>query len=133
MKPNHIGVSRLRSSQSGENFQPIHLATNELEESAMTALSKRLAEVSSRLDRPHNFSVGQIVQWKPGLKNRTFPEYGEPAIIRFALPHPVFDPADNSASSPYFQEPLSIVIGVFRDNEFLEFRVDGRRLEPVRG
>jgi hypothetical protein len=40
---------------------------------AMAAILKELAE---RLDAPNSFGKGQIVAWKPGLKNRMFPEYG---------------------------------------------------------
>jgi hypothetical protein len=50
-----------------------------------------------------------------------------------AFPSPVYDPNETSAGSPYFQEPLTIVIGNYRDDELLEFRVDGRRFEPVDG
>ena len=30
-----------------------------------------------------------------------------------------------------FREPLSLVIGVFYDDDLVEFRVDGRRFEPL--
>jgi hypothetical protein len=46
------------------------------------------------------------------------------------LPSPIFDPTEVSSASPYFQEPLSIVIGSYREDDFLEFSVDGRRIEP---
>ena len=80
---------------------------------------------------PNNFatgSKGQFVKWKPGLKNRKFPDYGEPAIVTAVLPSAIFDPG--TAGSPYFQEPLSFVLGMYRDDEFLEFRLDSRRFEP---
>lgn len=95
---------------------------------AMAAILKELAE---RLDAPNSFAKGQIVGWKPGLKNRMFPEYGEPAIVTAVLPTPVFDLTEASAASPYFQEALTLVIGIFRDDDLLEFRVDGRRIMPV--
>ena len=95
---------------------------------AMAAILKELAE---RLDVPNSFEKGQIVSWKPGLKNRMFPEDGEPAIVTSVLPTPVFDLTETSAASPYFQEALTLVIGVFRDDDLLEFRVDGRRFMPI--
>jgi hypothetical protein len=73
---------------------------------------------------------GQPVKWKPGLKNRKFPDYGEPAIVTAVLPSPTFDPSEVTAGSPYFQEPLTFVLGTYRDDEFLEFRLDSRRFEP---
>ena len=95
---------------------------------AMAAILKELAE---RLDVPNSFAKGQIVTWKPGLKNRMFPNYGEPAIVTAVLPTPIFDPTETSAASPYFHEALTLVIGIFRDDDLLEFRVDGRRFMPV--
>ncbi len=59
--------------------------------------------------------------------------YGEPAIVTAVRPTPVFDRSEASSGSPYFQEPLSIVIGIHREDDLLEFRVDGRRFEPVEG
>ena len=82
------------------------------------------------MDQLHSFTKGQFVKWKPGLKNRKFPDYGEPAIVTAVLPSPTFDPSEVTAGSPYFQEPLTFVLGTYRDDEFLEFRLDSRRFEP---
>jgi hypothetical protein len=94
---------------------------------------RKFKQLADRLDDHHAFVKGQFVAWKPGLKNRKFPDYGEPAIVTAVLPSPVFDPDETSAASPYFREPLTIAIGTYRDDDFLEFRVDGRRFEPVEG
>ena len=38
------------------------------------------SDLAERLD--HNVvSKGRFVMWKPGLKNRKFPDYGEPSIV----------------------------------------------------
>ena len=92
-----------------------------------------LKQLADRLDQHHAFVKGQFVAWKPGLKNRKFPDYGEPAIVIAVMSSPIFDQSEISAGSPYFQEPLTLVIGNYCDDEFLEFRVDGRRFEPVEG
>lgn len=91
---------------------------------------RKLKELADRLDQLHAFGKGEFVKWKLGLKNRKFPEYGEPTIVTAVLPSPIFDPSEGAAASPYFQEPLSIIIGTCREDDFLEFRVDGRRFEP---
>jgi hypothetical protein len=90
----------------------------------------KVKELAGRMDRFHSFAEGQFVKWKPGLKNRQFPDYGEPAIVIAVLPIPIFDPGEVSAGSPYFQEPLTFVLGTYRDDDFLEFRLDSRRFEP---
>lgn len=120
----------MKTDQSGGHFSIIDLATSVQSDTPAASHCNRLGEVSERLNTEHKFSVGQFVRWKPGLKNRTFPDYGEPAIVRSILPSPIFDSSETSACSPYFQEPLSIIIGVIHDGEFLEFRMDGRRFEP---
>lgn len=89
-----------------------------------------LRELTERLDERHEFSKGQFVMWKAGLRNRKSPEYGEPVIVREVCSIPKFDPSESSASSPYFEEPLTLVIALYRDDDLVEYRVDGRRFEP---
>jgi hypothetical protein len=93
-------------------------------------LRHKLKQLSERLDQLHSFTKGQFVKWKAGLKNRKFPDYGEPAVVTTVLPSPIFDPGEVTAGSAYFQEPLSFVLGMYREEEFLEFRLDSRRFEP---
>jgi exodeoxyribonuclease-3 len=77
------------------------------------AILARWAPVATRMDLPGDAADGQC-------------RYLEAAV----LPSPIFDPTEVSSASPYFQEPLSIIIGTYREDDFLEFRVDGRRFEP---
>jgi hypothetical protein len=111
-------------------FPAIHRAQNPEADTPAELCCRKLQELSDRLDQFHAFDKGRFVKWKSGLKNSKFPDYGEPAIVTAVLPCPVFDPSEVSSASPYFQGPLSIIIGTYRDDDFLEFRVDGRRFEP---
>jgi hypothetical protein len=113
-----------------KTFPVLRLADAADCETPSQACRRLLKETAERLDQPHVFSKGQFVRWKPGLKNRKYPDYGEPVIVTALLPFPVFDPSETSAASPYFQEPLTLVIGTYRDDDLLEFRVDGRRFGP---
>jgi hypothetical protein len=112
------------------NFPVIRLADAANIDSPAELHRHKLMELAERLDHFHSFAKGQFVKWKPGLKNRKFPDYGEPAIVTAVLPSPIFDPGEPTAGSPYFQEPLTFVLGTYRDDEFLEFRLDSRRFEP---
>ena len=123
----------MNANNSERNFPVLHLAEGPGREDPAEARKRMLTQLASRLDERHAFAKGQFVAWKPGLKNRKFPEYGEPSIVMAVLPSPVYDPNETSAGSPYFQEPLTIVIGNYREDELLEFRVDGRRFEPIDG
>ncbi|MEZ5577718.1 MAG: hypothetical protein R3F44_19590 [Candidatus Competibacteraceae bacterium] len=74
---------------------------------------------------------GMLVTWKPGLKNRRFPRYGEPVVVVGLLDAPIVNPDDESGS-PYFQEPLDLLLGVVRgeDRQFLVYHADRRRFQP---
>jgi hypothetical protein len=120
----------MRSDRDDRNFPAIRLAETVKNDSPTALHRNRLRELAERLDQLHSFTKGQFVKWKPGLKNRRFPDYGEPAIVTAILPSPIFDPGEVTAGSPYFQEPLTFVLGTYRDDEFLEFRLDSRRFEP---
>jgi hypothetical protein len=63
----------------------------------------KLKELSERLDQFHSFTEGQFVKWKAGLKNRKFPDYGEPAIVTAVLPSPIFDPGEVTAAARTFK------------------------------
>lgn len=120
----------MRSDHVDKDFSLIHAADDPRGESPAELSRRKLKELAERLNPLNAFTKGQFVKWKPGLKNKRFPDYGEPAIVTDVLPNPVFDPSENSAGSPYFQEPLTIVIGTFRDDDLFEYHVDGRRFEP---
>lgn len=112
----------MRVDQADRHFSLVHAAQAEAGGNGLRHKLKALAE---RLSKINVFTKGQVVKWKPGLKNRRFPDYGEPVIVTDVLSVPTFDPSENSAGSPYYQEPLTIVVGMCRDDEFIEFRLDG--------
>ena len=115
------------SGNSG--FPAIRLADgNEDPAEARKLLLKQLA---GRLDERHDFRKGEFVVWKAGLKNRSKPEYGEPAIVTGVYPSPIADQSEAHSGSPYYREPLSLVIGVYYEDDLVESHVDGRRFEPM--
>lgn len=96
-----------------------------------------LLERHRLMQTAHRFQPGDLVRWKPGLANRRFPRYGSPAVVVEVLDPPIID-GDDESGSPYFREPLSLVIGLIwtpkggRDG-FVTFHVDARRFEPWSG
>ncbi|HME83472.1 MAG TPA: hypothetical protein VKG91_02725 [Roseiarcus sp.] len=113
----------MSASHAERNFPVLRVADEPGKDDPAEARKRMLKQLAERLDQHHAFAKGQFVAWKPGLKNKTSPDYGEPAIVTAVLPTPVFDQSEASAGSPYFQEPLSIVIGIHREDDLLEFRV----------
>ncbi len=106
------------------------------EERAELLTQARTPEYREKLRRgvdlllqPHEFSPGQLVQWKPGLRNKRRPAYGEAAVVASILALPAHDTDD--ASSPYFKEPLDIVLGMLdADGDLVLYHFDSRRFEP---
>jgi len=94
----------------------------------LIALHKRLNSGNEKA-----LKAGVLVQWKPGLRNRKTPDYGNPAIIVDVLEAPLVN-MESKMYTPYFREPLDIIIGVLDDDgDFLLWYVDSRRFEPYTG
>ena len=90
-----------------------------------------LLEAHRRLAERHAFSIGELVRWKPGLRNRPLPECEQLAIVLEVLERPV-ENAGEPTESPYFREPLDLVLGVIDgDGDLAAFHFDGRRFEPA--
>lgn len=118
----------------GESAEPWLLDDEFMEDLSgdpVAALKDRLAALLA----PQALAVGDVVQWKPGMKNRRAPRYGQPAIVVEVLAQPV-SADSHEPGSTYFREPLDVVLGVFwhekpGHGEFLAFHYDSRRLERV--
>lgn len=89
---------------------------------------ERLRELGARYLEPTNHKVGDLVQWKPGLKNTKFPDYGTPAVI-IEL-NPGGHKTDMPSGSQYYCEPVTIRIAIITHNgDFDGFWMDGARFE----
>ena len=95
-------------------------------------LNRNLTRSFESMLTKHSFKPGLLVRWKDGLKNKAVPEYNQPAIVWEILPKPLFDnPKAHGAGSPYFHEPLDIVLGIMDEHEFVLLHYDSRRFEPI--
>lgn len=90
---------------------------------------EKLTQLKQSLDKVHDFKVGDIVKWKQNLKNKSIPEYDEPAIVLALLDEPLMD-STKEAGSIYFREPLDIVLGVLSNDEMMCYHYDKRKFEP---
>ncbi len=82
----------------------------------------------------HRFAPGTLVTWKPGLKNRRLPRHGRPAVVLAVLDPPALD-TEKDSGSPYFNEPLDLVLGLFVEDgpvrgELMTWHFDSRRFQP---
>ena len=89
---------------------------------------RELKDCLERLNQKETFKPGDIVQWKSGLKNK---RSDGPFIVVNILAEPITDATDESGS-PYFREPLDIVLGqVDQDGDFISYYYDSRRFTKV--
>ena len=126
---NRIGLNE-ETPHSLLEDAPLDELRHELDGDLGTVLLERYAA----LNMTHAFQPGELVCWKPGLRNRHAPAYGTPAVVLEVLDPPIYD-GEQESGSAYFREPLSLVIGLFwnRDphrGDFIAFHVDERRFEP---
>lgn len=91
-----------------------------------------LRERFQSLTAVHVFKAGDIVKWKEGLKNRRRPKINEPAIVIEYRPVADVFTDEKDAGTPYFREPLNLVLGLIDDGELYIYHFDGRRFEPWR-
>lgn len=102
-------------------------------DSPLDDLAAALCERFQSLTEVTMFKAGDVVVWKPGLRNRRWPSYSKPAIVVEVLDSPVFD-AEKDSGNAYFREPLNIALGVFIEDgphrgDFVVWHVDGRRFQ----
>lgn len=105
-------------------------ASVEQEDDGVDRSIERCKALVEKLNEHHAFRAGDLVQWKPGLKSTTLPEYGEPMLVVEALEAPVTDGVANTGS-PYFRQPLDLVCArIDLDGDLVMYHFDSRRLEP---
>lgn len=89
----------------------------------------RLRQAAEMFLTPHPLTAGEYVQWKPGMKNRRFPEYGEPTVVIEVLDAPV--QVEQTPDDEDLAEHLDLRLGLLlRDSRFVVFHFDRRRFEP---
>ena len=103
--------------------------TTPLSDKERKNVAEKLAELLNELSIDYIFEPSQLVEWKSDLKNKIAPRINEPAIVVKILDEPVFDEKQDSGS-PYFREPLDMIIGVLKDNGLMLLHVDKRRFKP---
>lgn len=118
-----------------EMLANIHLndGDNELPDEPLDEnAAQRLHTLHERLTngRERTLQAGMLAMWKPGLKNRRFPLYGQPAIVVEKLDPPILD-HEAEAGTTYYREPLDMLLGILhKDGDFLVYHFDSRRFQP---
>jgi len=117
---------RLMRTEAGNDSQ-----LNDEDHDMLEHKAAKARAMHERFYRRYEFQPGQLVRWKPELKNRKFPAYGECGVVVSVLSDPVMD-TSNDSGSPYYREPLDIVLGfVDGDGDFITYHFDSRRFAPI--
>jgi len=89
-----------------------------------------IRKVASFVESPVDFKPGDIVRWKRGLKNKKMPTDDQPAVVIKQLSKPII--VDQDSGTPYFNEPLDLVLAFTgREGELVVFYYDRRRFKRV--
>ncbi|NEX22779.1 hypothetical protein G3480_21150 [Thiorhodococcus mannitoliphagus] len=133
-KPNDLSSRELLARIGLSDDAPTDLLDDEPLEDLRGDLGAALRERYRSLVQRHSFAPGDLVSWKPGLRNKRIPRYDQPAVVIEVLDEPVLDRMDE-AGSTYFREPLDLVLGLIWDSnpgrgELVTFHYDSRRFQP---
>ncbi len=117
----------------GDSTDARQRAAEHGEETAPENDAARLRSLFARLNdgRERSLKPGMLAVWKPGLKNKRLPAYGQPAVVMEVMKEPVLDHTEE-AGSPYFREPIGLLLGVLMEGtDFWVWHFDARRFQPV--
>lgn len=120
-------LQQLLSIINQQEIDNIETSNKSYTESDIELLKTRFNDFS----KENRFERNQIVKWKNGLKNRLLPFENQPAIVIDILSPPLVS-QEEEAGSPYFREPLDILLGFIDEKNqiFILFHYDSRRFEP---
>ena len=91
---------------------------------------EKLQDAFERFNVQNQFKLGDIVQWKKGLKNAKFTG---PFVVIDILEQPVLDEDEDGSRSQYFREQLDCILGfIDSDGDLVAHHYDSRRFEPYK-
>lgn len=91
---------------------------------------KRIKELQAKMNEKVEIKAGDVVQWKDGLKNRKWPEYGEHVLVAEVKATPLYESPSDSGC-PSFGEPVDLVLAKLDSNGDIlhHHHLDSRRFE----
>lgn len=94
----------------------------------MDCEAKKLLDAYEAYSNKADIKPGDLVRWKPGMKNKPRPKWGQQMVV-LKVEEGQVDVRDGTGSA-YYGEDLSIRAGFFdEDEEFFAFWFDAHRLE----
>lgn len=91
---------------------------------------KKLQGLYALFNKKHDFKIGDIVEYKPGFQTKMS---SGPFVVMEILENPILI-TEQGPGTPYFREPLDIILGEIAENQFGEVLIamhyDSRRFQP---
>lgn len=109
------------------NISPEKLA--EYSQQQIASAMAELQELRQIFDTGHAFTPGDIIQWKPNMRDRPFPAYNTPVIVLEVISPPLQHCHDVGASAAPAKHDL--VIGINMEGVLRHYYADSRRYQPV--
>lgn len=112
----------------GHNHQEAMNIAERMKGAYVQSLAGRVRHLMLR----HDFKVGQVVQWKPGMQVSTLPAQNQPAVVVEVLSAPIDDAGNHMILDPLRTLRCDMVIAFDSPEEGLLVTTyaDSRRFEP---
>lgn len=110
----------------------LNISLDKLAEYSQKHLASTIAELQQLktiFEVEHTFAPGDVIQWKPKMRDRIYPAYGTPVIVLEVLSPPVQRCDDIGAGSAPAKHDL--VVGINIRGELRHYYADSRRYQPV--
>lgn len=88
----------------------------------------KLEKLHAALLEKFDFKVGDLVEWKPGLRNKST-AYRKPLIITKVYKEPIIE-SEKDSGSAYFNLSIDLVCAEIVKGDFIEYHYDSRRFQP---
>lgn len=129
------GDSSLVASSAASVYSELRRRLDALEHLQSPSRRARHADELRRLRNKmlerNDFYPGQIVTWKPQLKNKRIPSYGGLMIVMEVLDEPIIT-TEQGPGSAYFREPIDLAAAITDEEGDVDiFWYDSRRLEAA--
>lgn len=129
-RPDLDRLNELLSALSGSHPRNSSEGSEEKPPIQRAAKVAQLKERFEHLQIKHTFKEGDILEWKPGMRNRSSTG---PYVVTGVLDKPIPASTQDVTSSAY-SDVLDLKLGhIDNDGDLIEFHYDSRRFQPYSG
>ncbi|MGY3876534.1 hypothetical protein ACW5WK_03650 [Aeromonas enteropelogenes] len=131
-KNNDNTICYASSSNCSKGWFELNITPEKLAEYSQRQMAQaitNLQQLKRTFEIEHALAAGDVIQWKPRMRDRPFPEYGAPVIVLETI-SPPRQTSDEYCSSDA-PTKYDLVVGIIMDGVFRHYYADSRRFERV--